>query len=126
MTFLAPHDILVLEKNNGTVRRIVNGQLLDKPLLDVNVANKVERGMVGIASTKAKNGTINVFLYYTESKKDGDDICPKANYCISGSKPIGQPFVQIRSGSQRNQTNKSHPASRFACDSRTGSQWWAN
>ena len=88
MTFLAPHDILVLEKNNGTVRRIVNGTLFDKPLLDVNVANKVERGMVGIASTKAKNGTINVFLYYTESKKDGDDICPKANYCISGSKPM--------------------------------------
>ncbi len=88
MTFLAPHDILVLEKNNGTVRRIVNGTLFDKPLLDVNVANKVERGMVGIASTKVKNGTINVFLYYTESKKDGDDICPKANYCISGSKPM--------------------------------------
>ena len=52
MAFLAPNDILVLEKNNGTVRRIVNGQLLEKPLLDVNVANKVERGMVGIGSSK--------------------------------------------------------------------------
>ena len=33
MAFLAPNDILVLEKNNGTVRRIVNGQLLEKPSL---------------------------------------------------------------------------------------------
>ena len=52
MAFLAPNDILVLEKNNGYVRRIVNGQLLEKPLLDVNVANKVERGMVGIGSIR--------------------------------------------------------------------------
>ena len=63
MAFLAPNDILVLEKNNGTVRRIVNGQLLEKPLLDVNVANKVERGMVGIGITRSSDGRVNVFLY---------------------------------------------------------------
>jgi hypothetical protein len=27
MAFLAPNDILVLEKNNGTVKRIVNGNI---------------------------------------------------------------------------------------------------
>jgi aldose sugar dehydrogenase len=43
MFFLGPDDILVLEKNNGIVRRIVNGAMLPEPLLDVSVANKNER-----------------------------------------------------------------------------------
>jgi aldose sugar dehydrogenase len=76
MAFLGPNDILVLEKNNGTVNRIVNGTMLKKPLLDVNVANKSERGMLGIAISQKheKNKPTYVFLYYTESKtKDGDD-----------------------------------------------------
>ena len=76
MAFLGPNDILVLEKNNGEVRRIVNGTLLSKPLLDVPVASKGERGMLGIAVAKdeADNRTY-VFLYYTESAtgRDGDD-----------------------------------------------------
>jgi aldose sugar dehydrogenase len=33
MAFLGPNDILVLEKNTGTVQRIVNGQMLPQPLL---------------------------------------------------------------------------------------------
>jgi aldose sugar dehydrogenase len=78
MAFLGPNDILVLEKNNGTVQRIVNSTLLPKPLLDVNVANRNERGMLGmdIAKHDGKNGrTTNVFLYFTESEtKDGSDV----------------------------------------------------
>jgi len=76
MAFLGPNDILILEKNEGTVKRIVNGKMLPQPLLDVNVANKAERGMLGIAV--AKNVTRNVtyvFLYYTVSaSKDGSDV----------------------------------------------------
>jgi aldose sugar dehydrogenase len=49
MAFLAPNDILVLEKNNGTVQRIVNGRIQAEPLINVSVANKGERGMLGIA-----------------------------------------------------------------------------
>jgi aldose sugar dehydrogenase len=80
MAFLGPNDILVLEKNNGTVQRIVNGVMLKNSLLDVNVANKGERGMLGIAISSPKhndekNKPTYVFLYYTESKtKDGEDI----------------------------------------------------
>ena len=48
MTFLDKDDILILNKNEGIVNRIVNGVLLKEPLLDVNVANKRERGMLGI------------------------------------------------------------------------------
>ncbi len=87
MTFLGPNDILVLEKDNGTVRRIVNGQLLKEPVLDVNVAYQNERGMLGMAISKSKetnhnNGTL-VFLYYTEAQtRDGDDVS-------EGKQPLG-------------------------------------
>jgi aldose sugar dehydrogenase len=55
MAFLGPNDILVLEKDNGTVQRIVNGKMLPEPVLDVNVANKFERGMLGIAVARHSN-----------------------------------------------------------------------
>ena len=80
MAFLGPDDILILEKNQGTVKRIVNGNILPEPLLDVNVANKAERGMLGIAISRheTKDGEkpiTYVFLYYTETKtKDGEDL----------------------------------------------------
>ena len=77
MAFLGPDDILVLEKNTGEVQRIINGVMLEKPLLDVNVANAAEGGMLGIAVTKhneKSNQKIYVFLYFTEaSTRDGDD-----------------------------------------------------
>lgn len=74
MAFLGPGDILVLEKNEGTVRRILNGAMLPEPLLQVNVSTESERGMLGIAI--AENVTSNkthVFLYYTESSESGSD-----------------------------------------------------
>ena len=76
MAFLGPNDILVLEKNAGTVRRIVNGTMLPQPLLTASVANKEERGMVGIAVAKHQSGPTYVFLYYTQSGggKTGDDV----------------------------------------------------
>ena len=81
MAFVGPNDILVLEKDTGMVKRIVDGKVLPKPVLDVNVANSVERCLCGIAV--AKNGsTTHVFLYYTEiDGTDGEDK--------SGKQPIG-------------------------------------
>src|ERR687894_258496 len=72
MAFLGDNDILVLEKDKGTVQRIVNGKMLPEPLLDVNVATSVERCMCGIAvssqsSSSGGGGTglrTYVFLYY--------------------------------------------------------------
>src|SRR5215208_3534735 len=73
MAFLGPNDILVLEKEKGTVQRIVNGKMLPAPLLDVNVANKSERGMLGIAVTKNEIGPTNsnkyVFVYLPNQYK---------------------------------------------------------
>lgn len=71
MAFLGPDDILVLEKN-GTVQRIVNGQLFDDAILDVNVNVTDERGMLGIAVAN-NNHIPYVFLYYTEAKVDGGE-----------------------------------------------------
>src|SRR5574342_871378 len=36
MAFLGPNDFLILEKS-GTVKRVTNGQVLDKPLLQIDV-----------------------------------------------------------------------------------------
>jgi aldose sugar dehydrogenase len=112
MAFLGTDDILVLEKNIGQVRRIVNGSLLPGPLLDVSVANERERGLLGIAVASYDNAnndsniaqvghrnktssfsTTYVFLYFTQSKisADGIDECPppKPYYCIEGGEPEG-------------------------------------
>ena len=70
MAFLGPDDILVMEKDQGTVQRIVNGNMLPQPALHVTVATEGERGMLGIAIAKhtTTNGTTAkfVYLYYTD------------------------------------------------------------
>ena len=87
MAFLDSGDALVLEKQNGTVRKIVNGSLLPEPLLDVSVATFDTRGMLGIAIAKNETaGKQYIFLYYTEAKDgqgDGEDKCfYSPNKCI--------------------------------------------
>jgi aldose sugar dehydrogenase len=79
MAFIGSNDILVLEKNKGTVLRILNGEILPGPLLDVKVANEVERGLLGIAvANNSANNKMHVFLYYTEAQ-DVDGGIPIGN-----------------------------------------------
>ena len=52
MAFIGPNDILVLEKDNGMVKRIVNGVISEEPVLDVNVATAYERGLLGLPLQK--------------------------------------------------------------------------
>ena len=66
MAFLGPNDILVLEKETGTVQRITDSKVLPQPLLQVPVSPTNERGMLGIAISKHDNGPTYVFLYYTQ------------------------------------------------------------
>jgi glucose/arabinose dehydrogenase len=80
MAFLGPDDILVLEKEKGTVQRILNGKLLPTPVLTVDVASQVERCMCGIAVTKSDSGTVYVFLYFTEAEDGSGGI---------SSEPVG-------------------------------------
>ncbi|MGD1834403.1 MAG: PQQ-dependent sugar dehydrogenase [Nitrososphaeraceae archaeon] len=84
LDFLAENDILVIEKNTGQVKRILDGEIMD-PILDVNVASESERGLLGIAILNSinhttniagkqqfqgnnSNGNITVFLFYTETE----------------------------------------------------------
>ena len=90
MAFLDSEDILVVEKNTGKVKRITNGEISEEPLLDVQVANEFERGLLGIAVANNDGNTTNVFLYYTESKeRDGNDECPTSTDCKKGNDPLG-------------------------------------
>jgi glucose/arabinose dehydrogenase len=83
MAFLGPNDILVLEKEKGTVQRIVDGQIQPEPLLDVNVAGAIERCMCGIAISTDTPGHTYVFLYYTEAEStDREDM-------TDGKAPLG-------------------------------------
>src|SRR5215216_2579488 len=86
MAFLgdSSDDILVTFKDNGTVRRIIGGELQPEPLLDVAVANNNgtnERGMLGMAVAEHNETTTYVFLYYTESGggQDGGDSAELIN-----------------------------------------------
>src|SRR5215208_5179869 len=84
MAFLGQNDFLILEKNTGNVKRVINGTLLEKPLLHVNTSIKDERGLLGIAVSEKKNFfdnpffienknlTHNVFLYYIVCEKNLD------------------------------------------------------
>ena len=76
MTFVGEDDILVTEKNTGQVKRILDGQIQDSPLIDLSVATKIERGLLGIAASKHPDGKTFVFLSYTESgnEQDGSDV----------------------------------------------------
>ena len=69
MRFLDDGTILILEKNNGQVRLISDGKLLDEPAIDVEVATAVEQGLLGIAIWNGENDT-SVFLYLTENYEE--------------------------------------------------------
>ena len=95
MAFLSQNDILVLEKDKGTVMRVIDGVVQPEPLLDVNVATEVERCMCGIAvSQNNETGRTNVFLYYTEAQ--GED----------GGAPIGNRLYryELENGQSRGTT----------------------
>ena len=71
MAFIGAGDILVLQKNNGQVRRVLNGVLQGSPVLDLDVSNDSERGLLGIALHPNFSANHLVYLYFTESSTDG-------------------------------------------------------
>jgi aldose sugar dehydrogenase len=72
MAFIGPGDILVLQKGDGRVRRVINGVLQPEQVLDVSVDNSSERGLLGIALHPGFPATPFVYLYYTESNSGSD------------------------------------------------------
>jgi glucose/arabinose dehydrogenase len=76
MRFLDDSTLLVLEKNEGRVRVVSDGDLLEEPAIEVEVVTGPEQGLLGIATTSnggdkdddntATTTSSSVFLYLTE------------------------------------------------------------
>jgi aldose sugar dehydrogenase len=64
MAFLGQNDILVLEKNNGTVQRVVNGNMQHKPIIDIDNTSGNDVCTCGISVSKSDHGSTYVFLHY--------------------------------------------------------------
>ena len=74
MAFIGADDFLVLQKNDGKVRRVIGGVLQSAGVLDVNVDAQSERGLLGIAVHPNFPVTPFVYLYFTEtSSADGSN-----------------------------------------------------
>lgn len=71
IAFLGPNDLLVLEKNTGRVRRVVEGTI-QGTVLDLDVNNASERGLLGIALHPDFPANPGVYLYWTESTTGAD------------------------------------------------------
>ncbi len=71
MAFIGRQDILVLEKNSGQVKRIVNG-VLDTIVLDLAVNFGSERGLLGIALHPDFPTNPGVYLFWTQSSTGAD------------------------------------------------------
>jgi aldose sugar dehydrogenase len=72
MRFLDDSTLLVLEKNKGQVRVVLDSKLLKAPAIQVDVADGPEQGLLGIAIWNEGNETnpAAVFLYLTEENHD--------------------------------------------------------
>jgi aldose sugar dehydrogenase len=72
--FLGPNDMLVLERMNNAIMRIVNGQMLDEPVLDLGNNTKIGSCVCDIAILhNGNNGTSYAFVYYAELNVTEDD-----------------------------------------------------
>ncbi|MEO8433995.1 MAG: PQQ-dependent sugar dehydrogenase [Pyrinomonadaceae bacterium] len=71
MAFIGKNDFLVLEKDTGRVKRVLNGAL-QSTVLDLAVNSASERGLLGIALHPNFANTGFVYLYWTESNTGAD------------------------------------------------------
>ncbi|HKQ59890.1 MAG TPA: PQQ-dependent sugar dehydrogenase, partial [Candidatus Polarisedimenticolaceae bacterium] len=72
LAFIGDDDFLLLQKDDGRVRRIRNGVLLPAPVLDLAVDRFGERGLLGIATGPDFPHDGAVYLYYTASSTGAD------------------------------------------------------
>lgn len=76
IAFLDADTILVTQKNDGKVRLISGGELKDEPVLQLDVEEGAEQGLLGIAVAAGETGdqvSRQVFLYLTEKDRNGGD-----------------------------------------------------
>jgi glucose/arabinose dehydrogenase len=72
MVFIGSNDLLVIQKADGRVRRVIGGVVQGGQVLDLAVDSFSERGLLGIALHPGFPGVPFVYLYYTASGTSGD------------------------------------------------------
>jgi aldose sugar dehydrogenase len=94
IAFLGPNDFLVVEKNTGAVKRVVNGAV-QGTVLDLAVNNASERGLLGIALHPGFPTNPGVYLYWTcrsTAPLDADPYRPEEQECSDDPAAMfGQP-----------------------------------
>jgi glucose/arabinose dehydrogenase len=83
IAFIGPNDMLVLEKDTGRVRRVING-VIQGTVLDLSVNNFSERGLLGIALHPSFPTIPQVFFYWTcrsAAALDDDPFTPEETEC---------------------------------------------
>ena len=97
MVFIGPGDLLILQKGDGRVRRVINGVLQAGEVLDVAVDTASERGLLGVALHPNFASNFFVYLYYTQSSSASDNGSPLDNrvvrYTWNGSKLINPTLI---------------------------------
>jgi glucose/arabinose dehydrogenase len=70
MAFIGNDDFLILQKNDGRVRRVTGGVLQPGDVLDVPVDSGFDKGLLGIALDPDFVNDRHVFLFYSEAIAD--------------------------------------------------------
>src|ERR687895_1239616 len=82
--FIGPNDLLVLEKNTGRVRRVVDGEVQEPAVLDLSVNSASERGLLGIALHPDFPEDPGVYLFWSclsTAVQDADPFAPEEQEC---------------------------------------------
>jgi aldose sugar dehydrogenase len=94
MAFLGPNDFLVLEKNTGQVKRVVDGAV-QAVVLDLSVNFASERGLLGIALHPSFPANPGVYLFWScrsTAPQDADPFRPEEQACADDpAAMMGQP-----------------------------------
>ena len=86
MAFLGANDMLVLEKDSGQVKRIVNGAVTGT-VLDLGVNRNSERGLLGIALHPDFPANPGVYLFWTcrSTALPADPFFPDEQRCLDSN-----------------------------------------
>ena len=82
LAFLAPGDMLVLEKDTGKIKRVTDGGVT-ATVLDLGVNNSSERGLLGIALHPdfPANPGVYVFWTFRSTALTADPLVPDEQRC---------------------------------------------
>ena len=83
VAFLGPNDMLVLEKDSGQIKRVVNG-VVTATVLDLGVNRNSERGLLSIALHPDFPANPGVYLYWTcrSTAPPQDPFVPDERRCL--------------------------------------------